>query len=80
MGVYKSGSQDVAILTPTLRKTSLKAVKLDAMRLQVDNWNSAIITLWAPDAELYRLILAMGFGAPIRAPFRRVGGVVKHLL
>lgn len=53
-------------------------IRRDA-RLQVDNWNNAINKLYgADDAELYRLILAMGFGAPIRTRFgSEVGGVVN---
>ena len=53
-------------------------VRRDA-NLQVDNWNKAISALYgANDAATYRLILAMGFGAPIRARFgSEVGGVVN---
>ncbi len=69
-------------LTPTLRKTSLKAVKLDAMHDFADNWNSAINKLYgAPDAELYRLILAMGFRGTYSCTFRsEVTGVVNIYL
>lgn len=53
-------------------------VRRDAHR-QVDNWNKAIQALYgAEDASIYRLILAMGFGAPIRAKYgSEVGGVVN---
>ena len=53
-------------------------VRKDA-KLNVDNWNRAIQALYgADDAQLYRLILAMGFGAPIRAKYgAETGGVVN---
>lgn len=48
-------------------------------RLEVDNWNNALQKLYgAGDAARYRLILACGFGASIRAKFgSEVGGVVN---
>lgn len=53
-------------------------IRRDA-RAQVDNWNKSLNALYgADDAATYRLILAMGFGAPIRAKFgSEVGGVVN---
>lgn len=53
-------------------------IRRDA-RDQLDKWNRAIDKLYgAEDAATYRLILAMGFGAPIRARFgSEVGGVVN---
>lgn len=48
-------------------------------RLELDNWNDALKALYgADDAARYRLILACGFGASIRAKFgSEVGGVVN---
>lgn len=48
-------------------------------RVQMENWNNALIKLYgAEDAQRYRLILASGFGAPIRARFgSEVGGVIN---
>lgn len=48
-------------------------------RLEQDNWNKALTKLYgAEDASRYRLILASGFGASIRARFgSEVGGVVN---
>lgn len=53
-------------------------LRRDAFK-QVDNWNRSLETLYgSDDAEVYRLILAMGFGAPVRAKYgSEVGGVVN---
>ncbi len=48
-------------------------------RDHIEGWNNALVKLYgADDAKLYRLILACGFGAPIRCRFgAETGGVIN---